>query len=110
LQRNLIFNRISQETTIEMKPLRTIATITLVASLAIATLFIKTSVSNSTFFSKNSIKEQVSNKEGSNETRGFEEPADNVPLKESNPGSTSVFNYNFLFNLLYKFAHGELTR
>jgi hypothetical protein len=91
-----------------MKFINVIATIALIAFLATAVWFMNKTEYLSPFKSSSNT-EQILNKEETKEKTGFEN-ADMTPINESKPGSNSVFSYNFLFNLLYKFAYGELKR
>jgi hypothetical protein len=92
-----------------MKPLKAIATFVLIAILAMAAFFIKSSTDNSSFLPEDGNKEHVLYKEGSTEKLGFEEHAEST-VNDGHQGASSVFSYNFLFNLIYKFAYGQLQR
>jgi hypothetical protein len=90
-----------------MKPQKAIAILAFLTLLVTAAFFSTIPAKKASFFMEDSNKEHALYKEGSNEKFGFEEHAE---VHDGHQRNSPVFNYNFLFNLLYKFAYGQLQR
>jgi hypothetical protein len=77
---------------------------TLVLFFIVATLLFTVQVKVNHYSSDKSTTEVLVTMEANSEDPHM------TQMNENKSKSASVFNYNFLFNLLYKFAYGELTR